>query len=147
MSTKDKTDETEEAPAGGKKKLLMIVLVLVLAAAGAAYFFLFAPGSAEAEEPVEGEVLVIEPVAVNLAGGGYLKIGLALQFIEGAGGGHGSGPDGTKATDLVISTFSQAQPSDVNGAREALKEALEAKIIEAYHGDVMEIRYTEYVTQ
>ena len=147
MSTKDKTDETEEAPAGGKKKLLMIVLVLVLAAAGAAYFFLFAPGSAEAEEPVEGEVLVIEPVAVNLAGGGYLKIGLALQFIEGAGSGHGSGPDGTKATDLVISTFSQAQPSDVNGAREALKEALEAKIIEAYHGDVMEIRYTEYVTQ
>jgi flagellar FliL protein len=148
MSTKEKTAETDEASAkGGKKKLLLILVVVLLAAAGAAYFFLSA-GSAEAEEPVEGEVLIIEPVAVNLAGGGYLKIGLALQFAEGGGGGgHGAGPDGTKATDLVISTFSQAAPADVNGAREALKEALEAKIVEAYHGEVMEIRYTEYVTQ
>jgi len=147
MSTDKKTDADEAPAKGGKKKLLLILAVVLVAAAGAAYFFLFSGGSAEAEEPVEGEVLVIEPVAVNLAGGGYLKIGLALQFAEGAGGGHGSGPDGTKATDLVISTFSQAQPADVNGAREALKEALEQKIIEAYHGEVMEIRYTEYVTQ
>jgi flagellar FliL protein len=147
MSTAEKNADTDEAPQkGGKKKLLLILAVVLVAAAGAAYFFVFA-GSAGAEEPAEGEVLVIEPVAVNLAGGGYLKIGLALQFVEGAGGGEGSGPDGTKATDLVISTFSQAQPADVNGAREALKEALEAKIIEAYHGDVLEIRYTEYVTQ
>jgi flagellar FliL protein len=147
--SKDKNEETDEAPAGGKKKLMLILAVVIVAAAGAAYFFLFSGGSAEAEEPVAGEVLSIEPVAVNLAGGGYLKIGLALQFVEGAGaGGHGGATlDGTKATDLVISTFSQAAPADVNGAREALKEALQAKIVEAYHGDVLEIRYTEYVTQ
>ena len=148
MSTKEKTkgEETDEAPAkGGKKKLILILLVVLLAAAGAAYFFLFT-GSAEAEEPVAGEVLVLEPVAVNLAGGGYLKIAVALQLVEG--GSHGGGPpDGSKATDLVISTFSQAQPEDVTGARDALKEALEEKIIEAYHGEVMGIYYTEYVTQ
>jgi flagellar FliL protein len=146
MSEK-KTDETEEAPAkGGKKKLLMILLVVLLAAAGAAYFFLFSGGTAEAEEPVPGEVLTLEPVAVNLAGGGYLKVGIALQFTEDAAG-HGGGPDGAKATDLLISTFSQANPADVTGAREALKEALEQKIVEAYHGEVIEIFYTEYVTQ
>jgi flagellar FliL protein len=147
MSTKEKNGETDEATAkGGKKKLMLILAVVVLAAAGAAYFFLFS-GSAAAEGPVPGEVLALEPVAVNLSGGGYLKVGVALQFVEG-GGGHGaSGPDGSKATDLVISTFSQAQPADVTGAREALKEALQAKIIEAYHGEVMEIYYTEYVTQ
>jgi flagellar FliL protein len=149
MSTKDKAPETDEAPAtGGKKKLTLILLVVLLAAAGAAYFFLFT-GSAEAEEPVPGEVLTLEPVAVNLAGGGYLKVGLALQLVESEAGGHGgaTGPSGAKAADLVISTFSQAQPADVIGARDALKEALEQKIIEAYHGEVLGIYYTEYVTQ
>ena len=94
-------------------------------------------------------MLTLEPVAVNLAGGGYLKVGLALQLVESEAGGHGAsgGPSGAKAADLVISTFSQAQPADVTGARDALKEALEAKIIEAYHGEVLGIYYTEYVTQ
>jgi flagellar FliL protein len=149
MSTKEKATETDEAPAKGKKKLMLILLVVILAAAGAAYFFLFSGSSSAAEEPVAGDVLVLEPLAVNLAGGGYLKIGVTLQFTEaGSAGGHGgSGPDGSKATDLIISTFSQAAPADVSGARDALKEALQAKIIEAYHGDVMEIYYNEYVTQ
>ena len=151
MSTKEKTEQTDEAPEnGGKKKLLLIVAVVLAAAAGAAYFFLFSgSSSAQAEEPVPGEVLKLDPIAVNLAGGGYLKIGVTLQFTEeGSAGGHsGGGPDGSKATDLIISTFSQAQPADVNGARDALKAALEKKIVEAYHGDVMAIYYNEYVTQ
>jgi flagellar protein FliL len=149
MSTKEKAPDTDEATEkGGRKKLILIMLVVLLAAAGAAYFFLFSV-SAETEEPVAGDVLVLEPLAVNLAGGGYLKIGVTLQFTEeGSAGGHGgSGPDGSKATDLIISTFSQAAPADVTGAREALKEALQEKIIEAYEGDVMEIYYNEYVTQ
>jgi flagellar FliL protein len=147
--SKDKT-ETDEAPAKGSRKMLLIGLVVILAAAGAAYFFLFSGSSdAAAEEPVAGDVLALEPIAVNLAGGGYLKIGVTLQFTEaGSAGGHGgSGPDGSKATDLIISMFSQAAPADVVGAREALKVALQEKIIEAYHGDVMGIYYNEYVTQ
>jgi flagellar protein FliL len=155
--SKEKSDETDEAAAkgGGKKKLILILAVVLLAAAGAAYFFLFASsGEAEAEEPVSsGTFLALEPVAVNLAGGGYLKIGVSLELTEeGAAGGHGGGGlDGSKATDLVISTFSQAAPADVTGARDALKEALEQKIIEAYteedHPLVLGIYYTEYVTQ
>jgi flagellar protein FliL len=154
MSTKEKAADTDETAAkGGKKKLLLVLLVLILAGAGAAYFFLFS-GSAEAtEEPVSsGTYLVLDPVAVNLAGGGYLKIGLSLEVTEeGAAGGEGGGLDGSKATDLVISTFSQAAPADVTGARDALKEALQQKIVEAYTEDghelVMGIYYTEYVTQ
>ena len=158
MSTKEKTkaEETDEArgKGGRKKKVLLILLVVLLAVAGAAYFFLFSGGEAEAEEPVPGEVLTLEPVAVNLAGGGYLKIGLALQLpLADGGSNHNvSAPNGAKATDLIISTFSQAQPADVTGARDALKEALEQKIVEAYTDDagvqmVMGIYYTEYVTQ
>ena len=102
MSTKEKAAETDEATAkGGKKKLLLIVLVLLLAAGGAAYFFLFS-GSAKAAAPVSsGTFLTLDPVAVNLAGGGYLKIGVALELTEdGAAGGEGGGLDGSKATDL-----------------------------------------------
>jgi flagellar FliL protein len=155
MSTKEKASETDEVEAkGGKKKLILILLVVILAAAGAAYFFLFSGGEAAAEEePVSsGTYLVLDPVAVNLAGGGYLKIGVSLELTEeGAAGGHSGGLDGSKATDLVISTFSQAAPADVTGARDALKEALQQKIVEAYTEDghelVMDIYYTEYVTQ
>jgi flagellar protein FliL len=155
--SKDKSADTDDAAekGGGKKKLMLVLGVVILAAAGAAYFFLFASsGEAEAHEPVSsGTFLPLEPVAVNLAGGGYLKIGVSLELTEeGAAGGHGGGGlDGSKATDLVISTFSQAAPADVTGARDALKEALQQKIVEAYtedgHALVMDIYYTEYVTQ
>ena len=161
MSTKEKapaTEGDEEEKKGGKKKLILVLVVVLLAAAAAAYFFVFASsGEAEAApEPVSsGTFLPLEPVAVNLAGGGYLKIGVSLELTEAAGGGgsnhDGGGVDGTRATDLVISTFSQAKPADVTGAREALKEALEQKIIEAYTEEgvpmVMGLYYTEYVTQ
>ena len=145
MSDKKTDAAEEEAPAkGGKKKLLLMLAVLLVAGAGAAYFFLFS-GSGEPAPPEPGEVVALDPVAVNLAGGGYLKIGVALQFSADVGGE--SVPDGAKATDLIISTFSQAKPTDVVGARDALKEALQQKIVEAYEGDVLGIYYTEYVTQ
>jgi len=148
--SKDKKAETDEdaEKGGGKKKLILILAVVVLAAAGAAYFFVFSGGSAEAKEPVAGAVVVLDPVAVNLAGGGYLKVGVALQLTADVGA---EAPDGSKATDLVISTFSQAKPADVTGARDALKAALQKKIIDAYTEDgveqVMGIYYTQYVTQ
>ncbi|MGY1820367.1 flagellar basal body-associated FliL family protein [Geodermatophilus sp. SYSU D00079] len=151
---KDETPEDAEGAGGGKKKFLVIGLVAVIALAGAAYFFLFAgSGEAEAAAPEHGGYTALEPIAVNLAGGGYLKIGITLEYTAAAAsGGHGSGGvDGSKALDLVISTYSQAQAADVTGARDALKEALEQKIIEAYTEHdvpmVMGIYLTEYVTQ
>ncbi len=155
--SKKKTDDAEapegEEKRGGRKKLLVIVAVALVALGAGAWFVLFS-GSGE-EEPVAGEVLPLESIAVNLAGGGYLKIGIALQLTEAAaGGGHGGAAvDGSKALDLVISTFSQAQPADVTGARDALKESLRHQIIEAYtdHAEgtemVMDVYLTEYVTQ
>jgi len=156
--SKDKTKEApadEDAPKGGKKKLLVIGLVAVLAIGAAAYFFVFSGGGeAEAEPAAEAGsiVLAVDPVAINLAGGSYLKLGFTLQYSlaydEAAGGGHGSTePDGAKAMDIAISQFSGAALADVQTNREALKAAFEAAVIEAYHGDVHELWYTEYVTQ
>jgi flagellar FliL protein len=150
MATKEKTKpegEETEAKGGGRKKLLIIGLVAVLALGAAAYFFLFS-GDAAAAEPEPGTVVVLDPVAVNLAGGGYLKVGVALQLTADAGE---ESPDGSKAQDLIIATFSQANPVDVANARDAFKEALQEKIIKAYTEDdtelVMGIYFTQYVTQ
>jgi len=150
---KDKPGETGEDAPKGKKKLFLILGVAVLAIAGAAYFFVFSGGEAEAAAPEHGGYTALEPIAVNLAGGGYLKVGITLDYTTAAAsGGHGAaGVDGAKAYDAIISTFSQAKPADVTGARDALKEALEQKIIAAYTEHevpmVMGIYYTEYVTQ
>jgi flagellar FliL protein len=142
---KDKPDGEAAEAKGGKKKLMIMLAVVVLAAGAGAYFFLFA-GSGDAKAaPTPGAIVTLDPVAVNLAGGGYLKVGVSLQLTAAAGE---EKLDGSKAIDLVISTFSQAQPADVTGARDALKAALQQKIIKAYGDDVvMGIYYNNYVTQ
>ena len=153
---KKKTDDAqapEGEAKGGRKKLLVIVAVALVAIGAGAWFLLFSGD--DGSEPVAGEVLPLESIAVNLAGGGYLKVGNALQLTEdAAGGGHGGAAvDGSQALDLVISTFSQAQPTDVTTARDALKESLRHQIVEAYTDHeagtqmVMDIYFTEYVTQ
>jgi flagellar FliL protein len=148
---KEAPEVDEDAPKGGKKKLLIIGLVAVLAIGAGAYFFLFSGGSAEAAPaPVPGTVLAIDPVAINLAGGSYLKLGIALQYTAefDAGGGHeGKVQDGSKALDLAIAQFSGAALADVQTNREALKAALQQSIVKAYENDVMSIYFTEYVTQ
>jgi flagellar FliL protein len=148
-----KTNEApleEDAPTGGRKKLLIIALVAVLAVGAGAYFFLFSGGSAEAEPaPVAGSVVLdIDPVAINLAGGSYLKLGLALQFTEEYDAAkHEGDPDGAKALDLAIAQFSGVSLTDVQTNREAMKAALQDAIVTAYDHEVMSIYYTEYVTQ
>ncbi|MCU1618008.1 MAG: fliL [Modestobacter sp.] len=155
MSKKKKeAPEDGDAPQGGKKKKMMIIaLVAVLAIGAGAYFFVFSGGSSAdaAPAPEPGTILAVDPVAINLAGGSYLKLGLALQYtVEyDAGGGHGGGPvyDGSQALDLAIAQFSGASLSDVQANREALKAALQETIVHAYHDAVMSIYITEYVTQ
>ena len=146
--TKPVAEDGEEAK-GGKKKLLMIGLVAVLAIGAGAYFFLFSGGSSEAAAPEPGTVLKIDPVAINLAGGSYLKLGMTLQFTteHDAAAGKEAAPDGSKALDIAIAQFSGAKLSDVQTNREAMKAALEKSVDKAYDDGVMAVYYTEYVTQ
>ena len=148
---KNAPEEEEDAPTGGKRKLLIIGLVAVLALGAAAYFFLFSGGSAEAEPaPEAGSVLAVEPVAINLAGGSYLKLGFTLQYTVAfdEGGGHGGAvQDGSKALDIAISQFSGASLTDVQTNREAMMAAFTEAVVHAYHDEVMDVYLTEYVTQ
>jgi flagellar FliL protein len=142
--------EEGEEKKGGKLKLIIIAVVALLAIGAGLYFFVFSGSGDDAEPPpVAGIVLPIDPVTVNLAGGGYLKVGVTLQLTEDAGE---TAPDTAQAADIIIDLFSQAQPTDVTGNRDALKAELTKRIEEAYNteeaGDVvMDVYYTSYVTQ
>lgn len=132
----------EDAPAGGrKKKLVVIALVLVVAAAAAWWFLLRPSGPAE---PEPGEVMTMEPIQVNLADGHYLRVGIALQLSAEA---HEA--DGSKALDATIDLFSGVDRGDLvkAGQRQKLKDDLEERLHHDYHGDVLEVYFTEFVTQ
>lgn len=143
-------DAEGEAPArGGKKKIVMIAVVLLVVAAAAAWFFLFRGKSAEAAEepaPVPGAVLTMDSISVNLASSHYLRIGIALQLTEEATAHE---PDGSQALDLTIATFSGQDPAVLAdpAQRDALKAQLLTAVEEAYHDGVMDIYFTEFVTQ
>jgi flagellar FliL protein len=147
---KDKTPEKGAKKPGGKKKKV-IVLVLVLALAGGGYFFLGRKGAAADAAPVPGTVLKLDPVTLNLAGGHYLKLTLALQFTKAASGGGEAGKelDGSKALDLAISQLSNRNAAELNtsATREAAKSKLRSAVEEAYHHEVMDLYFTEFVMQ
>jgi flagellar protein FliL len=133
------------AAAGGKSKKLLVIGLLVVVAAAAAWFFLLRGGSAEPEASKPGEVMALESMSVNLAGGHYLKVGLALQAVEGPA----HEPDGSQALDIAIELLSGRDMAELASAeqRQKVKEELVHRISEAYHGDVMDVYFTEFVMQ
>lgn len=86
---KEESSEGEKVKKRGglKKKLVLLVVVLLVAGAGAK-FVLFKGGEAEAkpERPVEGEVVDVGTMVVNLDGDAmrYARVGLAIVASEGA---------------------------------------------------------------
>lgn len=134
-------EDTGDAPVRRSRKKLIVILVAVLAFGGGGYWFL-RPQPASA--PMPGEVVTLEPIQINLAAGHYLRMGLALQLVAGA---HEA--DGSKALDAAIQEFSGVAMAEVNdpARRTVLKERLEKELDHRYHGEVMGVYFTEFVTQ
>ncbi|CAA9401223.1 flagellar basal body-associated protein FliL [uncultured Nocardioides sp.] len=134
--------EAEGGKKGGRKKLVL-VLVALLVVGGAAWFFLKPAGPPP--EPVAGEVLTLDPIQLNLEGGHYLRLGMALQFTADV---H-EGADGSKALDAAIDLFSGREMTEINTGkqRQELKKDLLHHLEEVYHHEVMDVYFTEFVTQ
>lgn len=141
------TDEASASGGGGRRRVVLVAAVLVvLLAAGGWFFFLRGGGEAEAAPaPTPGEVLVLDPISVNLAGGHYLKLGMAVQMVEGAE----HAPEGSRALDIAIDLFSGRDMADLGTAelRQEVKAELVKRISEAYHHEVMDVYFTEFVMQ
>jgi flagellar FliL protein len=133
----------DKAPQGGKKKKKLVLVLVVVVLLGGAGWFVLRPSSGGGA-PVPGEVVPLEPIQVNLAGGHYLKVGIALQLVEG-----GEKVDGSKALDAVIEQFSGRPMDELTQPvqREKLKKALGAELDHRYDGEVMGVYFTDFVTQ
>lgn len=138
-------DGADATPKKGRKKKLLLIVAAVLVIAGAAYWFVLKPSGPAEEEPKAGAILPLESTQINLASGHYLKVGIALQLVEGAP----EEIDGSKALDATIELFSGRTVEEVANARERkqLKEELEATLEKSYDEEVMGIYFTEFVTQ
>jgi flagellar basal body-associated protein FliL len=77
----------------GKKLKLILPLALLLLAGGVYKFVLAAPSETQAK--VKGEVYVLpKEFVINLAGGRYAKLTVALVLAPGQSSGGGPGPPG-----------------------------------------------------
>lgn len=129
MAKDEEAKDDAEAAGGGKKKLIIIIVPIVLLLAGAGWFFFLKPEDSGVPEPLPkptpGAVLTLDPITVNLAGGHFLKFGMALQPTATA-----VSPDGSAALDLAISQFSQMTVDELSTAagRDKAKAALVARI-------------------
>lgn len=146
------TPVADEAPAppkgGGRKRLALIVVPLLALAVG--WYLLMGPGKGEADaakEPVAGEVVQLEPITMNLVDGRLLKVGLALQLVEGAGA---HGPiSGSVALDEAIAFLGEHSYEQLAApqARQQAKATLSERVAERYHHEVLEVYFTEFVMQ
>ena len=148
-----------DAPSGGAGKrkghrlVVVLVIVAVVVLAAGAYLVVLRPhgtaGAAQAPKPtptpVAGEVLNVDPVSVNLAGGHYLRLGLALQLSTA----EKAKPDPARALDLAIALYSGRSVDEVSApaTRDQLKGQLLAELQQAYGEGVMDVYLTDYVTQ
>jgi flagellar protein FliL len=140
IPTTDAEADAADKPKRSRKKLVMI-LVVVLVLGGGGYWFT-KPKPASAPKP--GEVVKLEPIQVNLAAAHYLRIGLALQLVQGT-----KEADGSKALDAAIAEFSGLEMAEVNdpAKRDIYKKQLEKELDHRYDGSVMGVYFTEFVTQ
>jgi flagellar protein FliL len=102
------------------------------------------PASGEPAKPTPGEVVALDPIQVNLADGHYLSIGISLQGVKGA-----KELDGSKALDATIELFSgqKMEPLTKQAHREELKKELAKELEHLYEGEVMDVYFTQFVTQ
>ena len=160
MAKKAKT-EGDEAKAGGKNKLVMIVLA-VLAVVGGVKGFVLGGGKAAAEAApatttttAPGPIVTLEPVTLNIAGGRFLKVGLALQ-LSGEHVGEAKPKDAddptkgyARAVDIAIEVLGGKKFEELVTAegRSTVKEELNHRLEEAYPHEVEGVYFTQFVMQ
>lgn len=137
-------------PKGKKRMFILIALVLVVLVGGYEVMGKKShqkkPTSAVQLKP--GPLVPVDAVTVNLAGGHYLRIGLALQFSTKTN--KNAPPDPAPATDATIQYFTGKDPAGLQtpAGLERAKEDLTKQIAEVYpHDPILEVLFTSFVIQ
>jgi flagellar FliL protein len=127
-----------------RSKKFVIAAVAVLALGGGGYKFL---GPKHTPPPTGGTVIPLTSTTLNLAGGHYLKISIAIQVVKGAV--QADEFSTSHAAQLMIDEFSNRTVTSISSgaARDALRADLLTKVKHAYPGEVYDLFLTEFVTQ
>ena len=138
------TDERPKRALLKSKTFLIAVVAVVLVGGGGAYKFAIPHKPAP---PAGGEVVPMEAMTLNLAGGHYLKIAVAIQLVKGKA--TATNFDTSQAAELVIDEFSNRSVAslDTNAARKKLTGQLLVAMKKAYPGEVFDTFLTQFVTQ
>ena len=160
-----KKKEGAKGKEGGGKKKMIIMVVVVAVAFLAGSKLMGGGGTAVAGVAVpttvpEGEVKTLDAITLNLADGRLLKIGIALQkkydpmpVVAGEGEGAAASDDPTKgyarALDTVIAVMSHHTMAELvkPEVREEAKKALVEKLNVAYHDEIEDVYFYEFVMQ
>jgi flagellar FliL protein len=152
--SKDEKQAAAEAPKKSKKKLMIIVIaaVVLLGGGGGAFFMLKgSSASAAPKEPTKGAVVTMEnSLTINLADGHYLKMAFTIQETADAGS---EAIDNSQAVDLAIAHYSGMKIAELETEKgrqqnkEELLKAIEAAYNEKDKQIVMDIYFTQFVTQ
>jgi len=140
---------------GGRSNLIpAVVLALGLAAGG---YFMGGSGGGDAsasdepvkEELVPGGVATMDPLSVNLADGHFLKVGIALELVEGVEVGEFMKGEISKAKDLLIDRMGGLPMEQLTSpdGRKAIKEDLAKAAKKLFKDEVIDIYFTDFVMQ
>jgi flagellar FliL protein len=137
--------EGGQAPKKKKGKLVMIIIIVLVLVLGGVGYLKFFKKKGPPPAPKPGAVVTLDPITINLAGGHFLKLGLALQVTAAVK----EAPDGSKALDLAVNELSNRSITELssNKSRNAIKEDLKEKVVKAYDDEVMDIYFTQFVMQ
>ena len=145
-----KEGEEEAKKAGPMKLLLIIVPIVLLLVGGGVAFFVLKGSSGKTANPAAsktvthspGTVVTAAAITINLAGGHYLSLGLALQPEKAA-----VDIDPSKAEDIAIGVFSGMTVADLSTpkGRNDAKAELIKRVSEAYEKQVYNIYFTSFV--
>jgi flagellar FliL protein len=146
--TTDSDSPVDAGPGAGparRRRALLVAPVIVLLAGLAFTFLKPSPAAGAAPEPSPGPIVQLEPVTMNLSGGHFLKLGLALQPTAEAG----EEVSGAKALDLAITLFSGRSLEELSSraGREKAKATLVQNVTKAYEGKVYDVYFTTFVMQ
>ena len=142
-----------------KMKLILPVVLLLLVGAGGAYKFVLAPKSAKAAKKpkIDGELMPIEnEFVVNLAGGHYGKVSVALEFSAPpamSGGGEGGGTpellEGAVVRAIITDDLTGLTTGDLveRAHRHAVQEQILKDLGKKTDLEVGEVLFTDVVVQ
>jgi flagellar protein FliL len=158
MADSDAEGTKTAQPKGKSKKTRLLLAVVLLAGAAGGYVLKGggageepAGASATTAPPKPGAMVDIEPLSLNLADGRYLRVGVAVQLVDGEGGEAEEwlAEHGPVIRDLLIQQLGGAYVADLATAegREAVRTALLEKADEHLDDDLYALYFTEFVMQ